>query len=576
MKIDADIVVIDAIEALSLRIPLDSKWGFQLESRTHIEITNRTVHYVNRHCTVDLSVAQCAQQNFKATRVGHKLFENVVIGSRDVQNKLASVIEKYRVHLLDMGDSHLCEKHSSMFATIIQEAHRATEDEWRYLIRNPDNEAILISFIYIFNFKKHIYIYNTYSFTAKYCRSKLCHCYFSPVIANVLGSMGSSSSLQVAREILFVEGPEFIDQYLFGAAHAISHDEKWHKKMMYWLADSQSHPALYWRIANTIATILMRRCESSPSNWNSCNNNKEKIVSKFITDVSNCSNNECHKNALEIFINIPITATYQYARRFVCSSSPRELQMAALYVIKATSNKLYDSQLVKSLINVFRNVCPVPTTTGESQLAVDILLRCILDQQNVATMLLRSESLHPDNHEKWQYFYKAVAASAVEDELVSYLNYITSPSTFIIYFQLQKEELWSRMRKFKVFRPNYAQRSLIASSTSHWREIEETSNYKLNSISSMEFSSGIFKRSEFSTRMKKGKKEDEIFALTIFTEGLDSYLTESEVVQVDPYATIRLSLFGHALPTTTLFTGNSELMAAVWNSNGQTIKGFEV
>ncbi|KIH53547.1 hypothetical protein ANCDUO_16320 [Ancylostoma duodenale] len=33
MKIDADIVIIEAIEMLTFRSPFDKKWGFSLESR---------------------------------------------------------------------------------------------------------------------------------------------------------------------------------------------------------------------------------------------------------------------------------------------------------------------------------------------------------------------------------------------------------------------------------------------------------------------------------------------------------------------------------------------------------------
>lgn len=33
MKIDADIVIIDAVEILTFRSPFDKKWGFALESR---------------------------------------------------------------------------------------------------------------------------------------------------------------------------------------------------------------------------------------------------------------------------------------------------------------------------------------------------------------------------------------------------------------------------------------------------------------------------------------------------------------------------------------------------------------
>ncbi|VDM69668.1 unnamed protein product [Strongylus vulgaris] len=55
---------------------------------------------------------------------------------------------------------------------------------------------------------------------------------FRHALGNVLGALGSKESLKIAREILFEQGPNFIDDYLFGAAQAITYDEKWHKQMM--------------------------------------------------------------------------------------------------------------------------------------------------------------------------------------------------------------------------------------------------------------------------------------------------------------------------------------------------------
>ncbi|KAK5967583.1 hypothetical protein GCK32_017973, partial [Trichostrongylus colubriformis] len=153
--------------------------------------------------------------------------------------------------------------------------------------------------------------------------------------------------------------------------------------------------------------------------------------------------------------------------------------------------KFVHFQLANVLIRLFRNVCPQPTSTSESQLAIDILLRCVPEQQHVATMLLRSESLNPENAEKWQYFYKAVESSAQKDELT--------------------DEFWRQMRKFKVFRPNYAHRSLKADSHAHWQEIGEVDGYKLYSTSEVEFDLGMFKRSEFDINLKHGKVDESVF-----------------------------------------------------------------
>ncbi|VDL77212.1 unnamed protein product [Nippostrongylus brasiliensis] len=262
------------------------------------------------------------------------------------------------------------------------------------------------------------------------------------VLGNVLGSIGDSKSLKIAREVLFVEGPEFLDDYLLGAAHAASTDEKWHKQLMYWLSEVKNDQTTFWKVANTVATILRRRCDRTTSSKKACRLGKEKIVSKFIDDVSACQAEDCH-----------LKSSYGKARQFLCTATHTSaVQIAALQVIKSANEELYDPKLANTLIKVFRNVCPQPASTGESQLAVDILIRCLPEQQHVATMLLRTETTNPDDHEKWQYFYKAVQSSSRKDEL--------------------KEEFWRKMRQFKVFRPNYAHRALQANSVADWQEIE--------------------------------------------------------------------------------------------------------
>ncbi|VDO64681.1 unnamed protein product [Heligmosomoides polygyrus] len=471
VKIDADIVIIDAIELLTFRTPFHKRWGFTLESRTHVEITNRTMMYVPRHCNAEThTAAQCASDKFGAVSVGNKLYESVTLGQRGKKSEYAQVVRKYLEHLFDMGDSHTCEKHSEMFAEVVQEGRRASEEEWKAVLMKAENEPML------------------------------------HVLGNALGAIGDSRSLKIARKVLFVEGPEFLDDYLLGAAHTTSDDEKWHKQLMYWLAEVKEEELTYWKVANTLATVLRRR-------------------------------------------------SVERARGFLCTAmhSP-EVQMAALQVIKAASSSLYDIKLANVLLKLFRNVCPQPTSTGESQLAIDILVRCLPDHQHVATMLLRSESLNPDNHEKWQYFYKAVESSSRKDEL--------------------KEELWRRMRKFKVFRPNYAHRSLIANSHAHWTEIAEIDSYKLHSSASVEFDTGVFRRSEFDIRLKHGKEDESLFGLTTSVVGLDSFVRE-QTTPADPEAEVRLSFLGHALPQVTLFKGATDLMSVVWNADGQTVKALE-
>ncbi|VDM83062.1 unnamed protein product [Strongylus vulgaris] len=110
--------------------------------------------------------------------------------------------------------------------------------------------------------------------------------------------------------------------------------------------------------------------------------------------------------------------SYEIAEGLLCSNHSRQVQIAALRVIKAVDPSLYDNKLINVLVRLFRNTCPQPTSTGESQMAVDILMNCVPEHQHTATLLLRTESTHPDDHEKWNYFYKAVESSGLQDDLV--------------------------------------------------------------------------------------------------------------------------------------------------------------
>ncbi|VDO33519.1 unnamed protein product [Haemonchus placei] len=477
-KIDADIVVIDAIELLRFGAPLHNKWGFTLESRTHVEITNRTMNYVARHCNSQTQTAAvCASEKFGAVSVGRKLYEHHPTGSGSFQ--LADLVAKYRSHLYDMGDSHTCEEHSKMFAEIVQEGRLASEQDWKAVLMHPENEHVL---------------------------------------GNVLGALGNSQSLKIAREVLLVEGPDFLDDYLFGAAHTTSNDEKWHKQLMYWLKSVKEEDETYWKVANTLATVLRKRCDRTPSTRNSCHLGKERV------DPTHTGHSDSTSEHPDIVAHVGLQfGSFEIARGFLCTpthSAP--VQMAALQLIKAASPTLYDSKLANVLIKLFRNVCPQPTSTGESQLAVDILVRCLPEQQHVATMLLRTETLNPDDHEKWQYFYKAVESSGHRDEL--------------------KDEVWRQMRKFKVFRPNYAHRALKADSHAHWHEITDIDGYRLHSTSEVEFDSGVFRRSEFDIGLKHGKVDENTTTELPLLSGLTVDVSASGALSIKVLTSASISI----------------------------------
>ncbi|CAL2042126.1 unnamed protein product [Caenorhabditis brenneri] len=515
-KVDADIIMIDAVEMLAFRSPLHEKHGFQVESRTHVEITNRTRVFVTRYCEDTVPSHKCAEQAFGAVRVGGKFYEDVKIG-QEQSNRLTKLIGTYRRHLNEMGDSHICEKHSLLYGQIVQEARLAKRADWEAAIRYPENDHVL------------------------------------SVIANALGSVGSPESITTAREVLLTNSPDHIDDFLFGVAHSSSTNEKWHKQLMYWLGALDRESEDYWKVANTIATVLHKRCEATTSSLNSCNKGKEAIVNKFISDLTASGVNA---RVFEILENIPIFGSYTLAKKHICGEESPEVQKAALNVILAANKNLYETQLTQKLIRLFRNTCPQETPTSHSQIAIDILLKCVPDHQNVATLILRTETLNPDDQEKWSYLYKAIEASGEKDEL--------------------KAEFWTRMRKFKVFRPNLLHRALRADSHVHWQEIADAAGFRIFSTATAEFLHKSFKRSNFDLSLKRGKKEHNLFSLNIDTEHLDQFVTGStSSTSGTPEGSVRIGIAGHKLPTNHIFKGSTDLLSAVWDADGRTHKAFE-
>ncbi|CAI4228414.1 unnamed protein product [Auanema sp. JU1783] len=519
-KVDADIVIIEAVELAKLRNPLDSKIGFQFESRLYIQITNRTRLYVPRPCALEVNTHNCALL-LKGKQTGTRLYEGMSL-LPPTENKFASVFNEYRNHLYEMGDSHTCDKHSLLFAKVVFHARELTESDWKNIILNPENEPVL------------------------------------HVVGNILGSLGTETALKVAREQLLIEGPSFIDDYLFSAALSLSKDHSWHKKLVYWLTE-ESGTKSFWKIANTVSSILYKKCEESPSSINSCNKGKTSIVNKFLEIVTNSTDDEWRYEALNVLYNLPITGSYQYAKKFICNKlSTSKQQTAALKLVKRVHHHQYDSQLGALLVKVFRNTCVQFTPTKDSQLAVDILLKYLPEHENIGTHILRTESLYPQNPEVWQYLYRAVLASNLQDEL--------------------KEEYWNRMRSFKIFRTNYLHKSLKADSNVNWSILNNIAGFNLEKQSSVEFDDGIFKRTDFDISLKKGKKiNHHLFGLSISSSGVDSFVRDSSSnpVDVEPEASVRLSILNHALPEVSVFKGTTGMMSAVWNADGQTLKAFE-
>lgn len=145
-------------------------------------------------------------------------------------------------------------------------------------------------------------------------------------------------------------------------------------------------------------------------------------MAKFIKELTVCSDAKCRLNALRVLQNLPVAEALDYARQFVCSSTASsEERKAALRVVALVPPRHSDSQMNAALLRVFHGACPQPTSTSESQLAVDALAAAVPQHPNVGTYLLRSEMLFPKDHEKWAYLYKAIRTSSQDRDEVPLL-----------------------------------------------------------------------------------------------------------------------------------------------------------
>ncbi|KAI1723999.1 CRE-DSC-4 protein [Ditylenchus destructor] len=102
---------------------------------------------------------------------------------------------------------------------------------------------------------------------------------------------------------------------------------------------------------------------------------------------------------------------------------------------------------IRTLINVYRNMCPKPISLEESQLAVDILFKIqqsgVPNSEFIGSYLLLYENNFPAGRqvrEKLAYFYDSVEAQKRTNT--------------------EMHKYWNKLRRFRAFRPNYSQRAL--------------------------------------------------------------------------------------------------------------------
>uniref|UniRef100_A0A915PZW0 MTP large subunit lipid-binding domain-containing protein n=1 Tax=Setaria digitata TaxID=48799 RepID=A0A915PZW0_9BILA len=213
---------------------------------------------------------------------------------------------------------------------------------------------------------------------------------------------------------------------------------------------------------------------------------------------------------------------------------------------------------ISKLLRIFDNTCPLRQTVADQTLAVEILLNILPHTELIGTYLLRSEKLFPTEHEKWAYFYKSTARRREASEDVK------------LY--------WNKMRSFRVFQPNYAHRSLKATSDVSTITIAELGNNNITVWIRTANDQGILSWNDVSISLiSKQKYPLHLMEMFVETRGLKTYLLDSENNDNDenddndndPLARAQISLTNNRMPPITIFDGYSEMLNSLWNADGQ-------
>ncbi|TMS39281.1 hypothetical protein L596_005830 [Steinernema carpocapsae] len=535
-KHDADIVLTEISEKFEVRSPLHKKFSMIVEATTNLEMMNRTRRYVDRYCPYGTLTGDCAAQFFNATFLGsnwREIKKNIVM---DVPHpaKFEKTVQVYRDHLYEMGDSETCNQHSKLFGEMVKTAVEASEAELEAALHKPENDIIMTP------------------------------------LAQVLASVGSVEALNVGKNVLSTEAPDVLVPFVRALAFTTRITDPMLSIVKTWRHEicAESKENLCAELSYTFATLLRRRCEQTTSNMNACNKGKDQLVNEFIDELTACSDDKCTLESLKILINLPVDAAFNLSLSAICNADhTSKVSEAALKLLALRAPDKHDSATIKKLVRVFRNVCQRQSSRSESLLALDILLKSVPTHQSIGTYLLRSETNNPDDQEKWAYFYDAINATRAKLEKV--------------------DEYWRLLRNFRVFRPNWAQRSLIASSNAQNIRAADLGTFKIFFDSREEFANGgLFKRSVFDVDMLFGlNRLSHLFQLNLDSTGLAESLGGSEDEGEDEQdkdkeeeemsASAQLMLLNHRSPDRVFFEGYSELMSVVWGANGASAKLHE-
>uniref|UniRef100_A0A0R3S6A1 Vitellogenin domain-containing protein n=1 Tax=Elaeophora elaphi TaxID=1147741 RepID=A0A0R3S6A1_9BILA len=366
---------------------------------------NRTVLFTEPLCPMELSADECAQTVFKAKRMGRnwkEINQKLNIGVKKERSKLKLILQK--------SNDEFPEKKADILASVVNSVLFATDQDLLDAIKEFRNTPIMSVFV------------------------------------DAIGLVGTMTSYTVGKNAFTAEYPEFLERFLQALSQTTKIDVAIINDLKTWMKSTNNkHHAKH--IAFTVASLYRRYCHSTKSRKYACENGKNEDVNEFTEYIiTRCKEADCQKNALQIFENLPLLNLLPYAIQFLCNTGDNTnlVQREALRFLQLFDGKHFHWKTINKLLCIFRNTCPLRQTITDQTLAIEVLLNILPYNELVGTYLLRSEELFPIEHEKWAYFYKSIAQRR------------QTSADFNSY--------WTKMRSFRVFQPNYAHRSLQATS----------------------------------------------------------------------------------------------------------------
>ncbi|KAM3725317.1 Microsomal triglyceride transfer protein [Dirofilaria immitis] len=522
-KSNADIVDIEAEEKMILKSSIIPDWNLNMKTQIKIKMTNRTIFSAKSFCPTKLFADECAQVVFKAKLMGKnwkEIAQKLNIGVKKEQSKLRSILQK--------GNNEFPAKNVDILALIVNSILFVTDQDLLDAIKEFRNTPIM------------------------------------PIFVDAIGLAGTKKSYNVGKNAFTTEAPEFLERFLQALSQTTKIDIVIINDLKAWMKNVNDK---YYEkhLAFTIANLYRRYCNAMKSRKYECENGKNEDINEFTEYIiTRCQNSNCHIDALQIFQNLPLLCLLPYAWQFLCSTSndTNLVQGEALRFLQLFDGKHFHWKTINKLLRIFRNTCPLRQIVADQMLAIEVLLNILPDTELVGTHLLRSEELFPIEQEKWAYFYKSIARKRqISPDFNSY---------------------WTKMRSFRVFQPNYAHRSLKATSdvsTINIAELGDNNNITVWIKTAND--KGILSWNDFSI-LFTSKKQSSFPLMQIFVEmkGMKSYLSDSESYDNDddndfenqnPLAIAQIGLLNNRNVPTTIFDGYNELINVVWNADGQSM-----